>query len=45
MFSVTAGVLFVGEEQGFSDGHVVAAICWIASAAGAFRYAITVPRA
>lgn len=45
MFSVTAGVLVGGEGQGFFAGHVVATICWIASAAAVFRYAAKVPRA
>lgn len=45
MFAVTAGVLLVGEVQGFFAGHVAATICWIALAAGVFRYAAKAPRA
>jgi uncharacterized membrane protein len=45
MFTVTAGVLFGGEEYGFFAGHVVATICWIGVAAAVLRYAATLPRA
>jgi hypothetical protein len=45
MFTVTAGVLFGGEETGFFSGHVAATICWIALAACVFRYAARLPRA
>jgi uncharacterized membrane protein len=44
MFTVTAGVLFGGEEYGFFAGHVAATICWIGLAAGVFRYAAKLPR-
>ena len=43
-FTVTAGVLVGGREQGFFAGHVAATICWIALAAAVFRYATRVPR-
>jgi uncharacterized membrane protein len=45
MFTVTAGVLFGGEVHGFFAGHMAATICWIALAAGVFRYAAKLPRA
>ncbi|MET0452545.1 MAG: DUF2339 domain-containing protein [Mycobacterium sp.] len=45
MFTVTAGMLLGGGEQGFFAGHVAATICWIASAAAVFRYATKLPRA
>ncbi|MGH3580539.1 MAG: DUF2339 domain-containing protein [Mycobacterium sp.] len=44
-FAVTAGVLLGGQTEGFFAGHVVATICWIALAAGVFRYATRIPRA
>jgi uncharacterized membrane protein len=43
MFTVTAGVLFGGEVDGFFAGHVAATICWIGLAAGVFRYAVKLP--
>lgn len=44
MFTVTAGVLFGGAANGFFAGHVAATICWIALAAGVFRYAVKLQR-
>jgi hypothetical protein len=44
-FTVTAGVLFGGEEQGFLAGHVAATLCWIILAAAVLRYAAKVSRA
>jgi uncharacterized membrane protein len=44
MFAVTAGVLLVGEVQGFFAGHVAATICWVTLAAAVFRHAARVPR-
>jgi uncharacterized membrane protein len=39
MFTVTAGVWLGGTGGGFLAGHMAATICWIALAAGLFRYA------
>ncbi|OPX12815.1 DUF2339 domain-containing protein [Mycobacterium sp. AT1] len=44
-FTVTAGVLLGGEEQGFLAGHVAATLCWIMLAAAVLRYAAKVSRA
>lgn len=44
-FTVTAGVLIGGEGRGFYAGHMAATICWIALAAGLFRYAARLSRA
>lgn len=44
-FTVTAGVLCGGEEQGFLAGHVAATLCWIMLAAAVLRHAAKVPRA
>jgi len=44
-FTVTAGVLLGGEEQGFLAGHVAATLCWITLAAAVLRYAAKVSRA
>lgn len=44
-FTVTAGVLVGGTDNGFYAGHMAATICWIALAAALFGYAARSPRA
>ncbi|MGB0964368.1 MAG: DUF2339 domain-containing protein [Mycobacterium sp.] len=44
-FTVTAGLLIGGGEQGFFAGHMAATICWIAMGAALFGYAARLPRA
>ncbi|KAA0096156.1 DUF2339 domain-containing protein [Mycolicibacterium sp. P1-18] len=43
-FTVTAGVLTGGENQGFRAGHVAATLCWIILAAAVLRHAVEVSR-
>ncbi|MGY4709050.1 DUF2339 domain-containing protein [Mycolicibacterium sp. CBM1] len=43
-FTVTAGVLIGGPQNGFLAGHMAATICWIASAAGLFAAALRMVR-
>ena len=40
MFTVTAGVLIAGPDDGFLAGHMAATICWIGLAAGLFAFAL-----
>lgn len=44
-FTVTAGMLIGGGDQGFFAGHMAATICWIAMGAVLFGFAARLPRA
>ncbi|BBY29834.1 DUF2339 domain-containing protein [Mycolicibacterium sediminis] len=44
-FTVTAGVLVAGGDEGFFAGHVAATIVWIGVAAALLRHAVRLPRA
>lgn len=44
MFTVTAGVLVGGGDEGFFAGHVAATIVWIGVAAALLRHAVRLPR-